>query len=454
WLFKGAGTDAWDISSSESSSVTSRPVLSVTYTTGSSEPVRPVVSITPGTPNPQIEGQGAQISFTITLDKPSSQPVTVTYSTENGTALAGSDFTGVSGGSVTFAPNETSKTVTINLINDSTPEPAESFSVKIDTATNATVSSTSNTATGNIADNDTAPTTVTFRDGLGGYAGTIDTMIRQNAPGAGAGAATTLRVDADANAEYQTLLAFTNLFGTGPGQIPPGAIITSASLTLRTTNDSLQGGTLHRMNTSWDENATWTSLGNGVQIGSEADLAADVSTGRTVNGSRSFDVTESLRAWAAGEDNYGWLFKGAGTDAWDISSSESSSVTSRPVLSVTYTMPQNTSSLAETARVATSSQGDTALVPDGGETYTGGLGDDVFIFSQGNGHDTIVNFVAGEALEDRIDLRGIGAEFSFEQLQDLFRQDGGDTVIDFGNGDVLRLSGVQASKLVASDFLL
>ncbi|WP_183451189.1 putative Ig domain-containing protein, partial [Microvirga lupini] len=74
---------------------------------------------------------------------------------------------------------------------------------------------------------ETVTATVTFRDGLGGYAGTIDTMIRQNAPGAGAGAATTLRVDADANAEYQTLLAFTNLFGTGPGQIPPGAIITS-----------------------------------------------------------------------------------------------------------------------------------------------------------------------------------------------------------------------------------
>src|SRR5206468_3230596 len=52
--------------------------------------------------------------FSIALTNPSSQPTTVHYATADGTATAGSDYTAASG-DLTFAPGETSKTVTVGV---------------------------------------------------------------------------------------------------------------------------------------------------------------------------------------------------------------------------------------------------------------------------------------------------------------------------------------------------
>jgi hypothetical protein len=51
------------------------------------------------------------LTVTITLSRPSSVPVSVRWTTANGTAVAGSDYVAASG-SVTFAPGRTSRTVT------------------------------------------------------------------------------------------------------------------------------------------------------------------------------------------------------------------------------------------------------------------------------------------------------------------------------------------------------
>jgi hypothetical protein len=179
-------------------------------------------------------------------------------------------------------------------------------------------------------------TTVTFRQGVGSYFDTIDTRIRQAAPTTALGTATQVGVDTGTNAEEQALLAFAGLFG--PGKIPIGATITSATLTLQTTNGSAQGGSLYRMLSDWDGSSTWSSLGNGVQFnGIEAASAPELVTGAVVTGSRPFDVTASLQAWAAASDpnaaNHGWVFKAASTDGWDFYSSEG---TTKPLLTVTY----------------------------------------------------------------------------------------------------------------------
>jgi hypothetical protein len=47
--------------------------------------------------------------FTISMSPASSQPVTVTYTTSDNTAFAGSDYVAKSG-TIVFAPGETSKT--------------------------------------------------------------------------------------------------------------------------------------------------------------------------------------------------------------------------------------------------------------------------------------------------------------------------------------------------------
>lgn len=166
--------------------------------------------------------------------------------------------------------------------------------------------------------------------------GIIDTMLQQANPTTGFGTAKSIGVDTGGSAEVQALLAFPNLFGTGPGQIPLGATITSATLTLNTTNPSNQGGSIYRMLSGWNANSTWNSFGgDGIQFnGVEAASAADVITGATATGSRGFTVTDSVKAWSAGAANNGWVIKAGGTDGWDFYSSEGSI---KPTLTVEYT---------------------------------------------------------------------------------------------------------------------
>ena len=68
-----------------------------------------------------------------------------------------------------------------------------------------------------------APQTYTsFQEAVNGYAGTVDTHIRQVAPDATNGSATTIEWDSDesgANTQKFGLLRFDNVFGSGVGQV-------------------------------------------------------------------------------------------------------------------------------------------------------------------------------------------------------------------------------------------
>ena len=82
--------------------------------------------------------------FTISLSAASNLPTIVTYATTNGTAVAGTDFTGVSSASVTIPPGETQVTVPI-LIHFETGwanVPPKTFSVNLINATNAKINGT------------------------------------------------------------------------------------------------------------------------------------------------------------------------------------------------------------------------------------------------------------------------------------------------------------------------
>ncbi|MFM2062782.1 MAG: hypothetical protein RLZZ507_2452 [Cyanobacteriota bacterium] len=76
--------------------------------------------------------------FTVTRSGAASQPITVNFTTANGTATAGSDFTSTSG-TLTFATNETTKTITIPIIGDTIVEANETFFVNLSNAVNATI---------------------------------------------------------------------------------------------------------------------------------------------------------------------------------------------------------------------------------------------------------------------------------------------------------------------------
>src|SRR5262249_24472475 len=74
--------------------------------------------------------------FTVTLSAAYDQPVTVNYARADGTATAPSDYTAASG-TLTFAPGQRSKTVTILVKGDRVAESDETFFVNLSNPTNA-----------------------------------------------------------------------------------------------------------------------------------------------------------------------------------------------------------------------------------------------------------------------------------------------------------------------------
>ncbi len=65
----------------------------------------------------QVREDSGQIAITVKLDKPFGAEVDVQYATSNGTALAGKNYTAVSG-TVTFLPGETQKTFLVPVLHD------------------------------------------------------------------------------------------------------------------------------------------------------------------------------------------------------------------------------------------------------------------------------------------------------------------------------------------------
>lgn len=89
-------------------------------------------------------------TLTVTLDKPSTTPVTVQWATEPGTAGA-DDFTAASG-ELTFAPGEVSEQLSVAVLGDRAREAAETFAVRLTGASGAVVADDSGTCT--ITDDD------------------------------------------------------------------------------------------------------------------------------------------------------------------------------------------------------------------------------------------------------------------------------------------------------------
>ncbi|MDO9466089.1 MAG: Calx-beta domain-containing protein [Thiobacillus sp.] len=111
--------------------------------------------------NVTVNEAAGTATFTVTLSAASGQTVSVNYATSNGTATAGADYTAAAG-TLTFAPNVTTQTITVPILNDTVYEGTESFNVTLSGATNATIATATGIGTivddgtgGPPADNDT-----------------------------------------------------------------------------------------------------------------------------------------------------------------------------------------------------------------------------------------------------------------------------------------------------------
>ena len=98
------------------------------------------------------------IAITVRLSAAATSTVTVTATTVAGTALAGSDYQHRSA-TVTFAAGTTTATFTVNIVNNRTVEPTETFTVVLSSPVGATIAD--GTAVVTIVDNDGALTAAT-----------------------------------------------------------------------------------------------------------------------------------------------------------------------------------------------------------------------------------------------------------------------------------------------------
>jgi hypothetical protein len=92
-----------------------------------------------------IDEAAGEAVFTIILDRPSTGTVSMDYQTDNGTALAGSDYHAATG-TLNFAPGETSKTIKVALVNDNVIEDSELFNLKLSNINGATAPDRTGTA--------------------------------------------------------------------------------------------------------------------------------------------------------------------------------------------------------------------------------------------------------------------------------------------------------------------
>src|SRR5204863_535929 len=120
-------------------------------------------------------GTVAQV-FTVTLSNPSDRTVTVAYATEaDATAAAGVDYQSTSG-TLTFAPGQTSRTITVLVNGDLVDELDEAYCVELSNATGGAMIG-KGMGQGTIVDDDTASFAISDVTVTEGNSGTVSAVF-------------------------------------------------------------------------------------------------------------------------------------------------------------------------------------------------------------------------------------------------------------------------------------
>ena len=119
------------------------------------------------------EGVDEIISFAVTLSAAASEPVTVDWSTADGTATAGEDYV-ASSQTLTFAAGETARTIEVTVLDDAHDEGEETFALHLSDAVGAALADAD--ATGTITNSDPMPRAWLGRFGRTAWEHTLDAV--------------------------------------------------------------------------------------------------------------------------------------------------------------------------------------------------------------------------------------------------------------------------------------
>ena len=165
----------------------------------------PALSVADATAN---ESEGS-IAFAVTLDRAAPGTVTVAYETRDGSASAGHDYTGKTG-TLSFAAGQTSKSVSVALLDDAVDDGGETFELVLSNPVGAVIAD--GAATGTIENSDPMPSAWLARFGrtvTGQVLDAVETRLRApRAAGAtvslaGQNIGLTAQPDAKSNAETE-----------------------------------------------------------------------------------------------------------------------------------------------------------------------------------------------------------------------------------------------------------
>jgi len=186
------------------------------------------------------------------------------------------------------------------------------------------------------------PVMVSFQDGVSGYNGTRDTKIATKSANTNYGTATS--IDIDGSPDISALIYWDLT------QIPAGSEVESVTLQFNVTNTSSSAYDLYEVLRAWDEmTATWNQAANGSAWGTAGALNSS-DRGSTVLGSFTPSATglRTITLNAAGiaavqkwindpATNRGFIIQDyANSSGADISTSEVSTASQRPKISITY----------------------------------------------------------------------------------------------------------------------
>jgi hypothetical protein len=176
-------------------------------------------------------------SITLTLTAPLTTATTIGYRTVDGSAAAGSDYVGVSAGTVTVAAGTTSVQIPLSVLGDTVYEPGETFTVQLTSAPGLNVADGFGVVT--IANDDTA-VTVAATDAAGAEAANDPIVFTVSRLGNVAGT-TIVNLTWNGTATYGTDYTVTTSAGTlasNGSTLTLGAGVTSAVLTVIPVDDT------------------------------------------------------------------------------------------------------------------------------------------------------------------------------------------------------------------------
>jgi hypothetical protein len=229
--------------------------------------------------------------------------------------------------------------------------------------------------------------TTTFQQGTGGYTGGSDRTISTGNATAN-GTTGTMDMNDGTSGEAQYFVLFDSIVGSGSSQIPAGATILDASLTLRTgggsNNQSGGNFTVAGLRTSFSGGTALQSAFPGVSVSGSTTSALNGPTyanglitlpvaayrGPALSTAYSAFVAPLVQQWASGSTNFGIAVQPHTTDAWVVAATGNATVANRPALAVTYTTAPTTTSSIKSGMTLVTLNGVTNVTTDASSSAT------------------------------------------------------------------------------------